>query len=286
MAVGSGLVFEIHAWGVFMSAFRYLSVFLVSAALLSLNTCASACSLNPWTSAVGLSNSDTGEPSTGFSRYSGRCSLRVNGPNKFVQDNSPVNATSYFVRFYVNTGTIANAEIFKALDASNATVIRVSYNAGAFSFFVKGAPAQPADIPATAGRWYSVELEWSQGAAAQFKVKVQGDGGAAVIAPVTSINSATDTINHVQFGMINAGATGQGFFDGFASRRNAAPGRLCKGDANGNGMIQGSDRVAISNEIAGTVATGRPDCNENGAVQGADRVCVSNLILAGTTCGP
>lgn len=269
-----------------MFPFRSLSVLLVSAALLSMNIRASACTLNPWTSAVGLSNSDTGEPGTGFTRYSGRCSLRVNGPNRFVQDNSPVDATSYFVRFYVNTGTLANADIFKALDASNATVIRVSYNAGALSFFVKGAPAQPADIPATAGRWYSVELEWSQGAAAQFKVRVQGNDMAAVVAPVTIINSASDTINNVQLGMINAGATGQGFFDGFASRRNAAPGRLCKGDANGNGLIQGSDRVAISNEIAGTIATGRPDCNENGAVQGADRVCVSNLILAGATCAP
>ena len=246
----------------------------------------SACSLSPWTSALGLTSTDTGEPSDGFSRYSGRCSLRVNGPNKYVQDNSPVNATTYFARFYVNTGTLANADIFKALDAANSTVIRVSYNAGALSFFVRGAVTQPADIPADAGRWYSVELEWAQGAASDFRVKVQGNGGAAVVAPVTAINSASDTINNVQLGMINAGASGQGFFDGFSSRRNAPPGRLCRGDANGNGLIQGSDRVAISNEIAGTIATGRPDCNENGAVQGADRVCVSNLILAGATCAP
>lgn len=256
----------------------------VGAALLMMGQVASACAISAWSSATGLSAADSGEPTAGFSRYSGKCSLRANGPSKFVQDNSPANATSYFARFYVNTGTLASADIFKARDAANADVIRVSYNAGNLSFFVKGAAAQPANIPAIAGRWYSVELSWAQGAAAAFNVKVQGDNGAAVTAPATTINSATDVINNVQLGMINAGATGQGFFDEFDSRRTTAPGRLCKGDANGNGQIQGNDRVTISNEIAGTVATGQPDANENGSVQGNDRVVVSNLILAGATC--
>ena len=260
----------------------------VGAALLTFGQVASACAISAWSSATGLSAADTGEPTAGFSRYSGKCSLRANGPTKFVQDNSPGNATSYFARYYVNTGTLAGADIFKARDAANADVIRVSYNAGALSFFVKGAASQPANIPAVAGRWYSVELSWAQGAAAAFNVKVQGNNGAAVTAPATTINSATDVINNVQLGMINAGATGQGFFDEFDSRRTTAPGRLCKGDANGNGTITGGDAQAIIAEFTSGSATtviGQPDCNESGGVTGGDAQCVINLFTTGVTCG-
>ena len=254
-------------------------------------TGANACSISAWsaTDSVGVVAADSGE-APAFSRYSGRCSLRVVGAAtpKYVQDNTPTNATAFKARFYLNGGstladTGASGFVFLARDGAGANLIRVALTGGSLQTTVTGSAAAIPAIPITAG-YYSVEIEWAQGAAAPFSIKVQGAGSATAVTQTTTTNNAAGVLKDVRLGL-SAASTGTVFFDEYDSRRTNAPGRLCRGDANGNGFIQGNDRVVISNEIAGTaLAAGQPDANENGAVQGNDRVVISNLILANTLC--
>ena len=253
-------------------------------------TGANACSISAWsaTDSVGVVAADSGE-APAFSRYSGRCSLRVAGgaTAKYVQDNTPANATAYKSRFYINAGsplvdTGAAGFVFLARDGAGANLIRIALTGGNLQTTVTGSAAAIPNIPITPG-YYSVELEWAQGATAPFSIKVQGAGAAAPTVQTTTTNNAAGVLKDVRLGL-SAASTGTAFFDEYDSRRTTAPGRLCRGDANGNGAIQGNDRTAISNEIAGTLAAGQPDATENGLVQGNDRTAVSNLILANTLC--
>ena len=253
-------------------------------------TGANACSISAWsaTDSVGVVAADSGEAPT-FSRYSGRCSLRIAGAAtaKYVQDNTPTNATSYKSRFYINAGsplvdTGASGFVFLARDGAGANLIRIALTGGNLQTTVTGAAAAIPAIPITAG-YYSVEIEWAQGAAAPFSIKVQGAGAATPTTQTTTTNNAAGVLKDVRLGL-SANSTGTAFFDEYDSRRTTAPGRLCRGDANGNGFIQGNDRVFVTNETLGTLATGQADANENGFVQGNDRVIISNLILANTVC--
>jgi hypothetical protein len=85
-------------------------------------------------------------------------------------------------------------------------------------------------------------------------------------------------IREIRMGWITFGGSGAINFDAFEARRDAPPGRLCRGDANANGTITATDAVMILNEsVHGTIAPGQPDCNENGFVTSADAVCALNL---------
>jgi len=253
-------------------------------------TGANACSISAWSAvdSLGVVAADSGE-APAFPRYSGRCSLRVVGAAtaKYVQDNTPTNATSYKARAYVlptGVDTGAGGFVYLARDGAGANLIRIALTGGNLQTTVTGSAAAIPSIPVTSGRYYSIEIEWAQGAAAPFSIKVQGAGDAAPTTQTTTTNNPTGVLKDVRLGL-SAGSAGTAFFDEYDSRRTTAPGRLCRGDANGNNLIQGNDRVIISNEIAGTaLALGQPDANENGLVQGNDRVVVSNLILANTLC--
>lgn len=249
---------------------------------------ANACSYFAWSNAVGLTPADVGDPGSGFARYSGQCSLRVNGPSEYVQDDNPATETAYNARFYVYTGTLANADVFVAYRAAGTEIFRVHYNAGAFSFVVSGAAVQPAAIPAVANRWYSVEVDWRQGAAPGFTAKVQGNGGLVPVSSTATITSSADAVDRVRLGMINAGAGGQGFFDAFESTRGGpiAIGRLCRGDSNNDFGLNGADAQAVIAEVSSAgLSSGQPDCTENGVVSSQDAQCIADLVVAGIGCG-
>jgi hypothetical protein len=250
---------------------------------------AGACAFSAWsaTDSVGITAANVGSPpAAGFSRASGLCSLKIDGSAtaRYVQDNTPTNALTYEARFYINSAsadTGAAGFIYLARSATATDVIKIALVGNALRTTVAGGGAV-ADIPIVAGRLYSVELSWKSGTAQAFQIKVQGNGTAAVTQTTTVTTAAV--LKDVRLGL-SAAATGSINFDEYDSRRTTAPGRLCKEDANGNNLIQGTDRVTITNEIlAVSLATGQADCTENGAVQGTDRVCVTNAILAGTTC--
>ncbi len=250
-------------------------------------TGANACSISAWsaTDSVGVVAADSGE-APAFSRYSARCSLRVAGgaTAKYVQDNTPTNATSYKSRFYLFTGatladTTAGGFVFLARDGAGANLIRLALTGGNLQATVTGSAAAIPAIPVVAGKYYSVEIEWAQGAVAPFSIKVQGAGAPTAVTQTTTTNNAAGVLKDVRLGL-SAGSTGTVFFDEYDSRRTTAPGRLLKCDANNDGLISIADRVIVNNEVLGlALALGQPDANEDGIVSIADRVQVNNKIL-------
>lgn len=275
----------------------------VAAALLFGAQAASACAISAWSSATNLTVADTGEPTSGFLRTSGRCSLRVADSNgaagRFVTDTTPNNETSYRVRFYYFTGNITagTADIFQARDTGNANVIRVTHDGNQLSFTtLNNGVATPAQTVTVAdSRYYSIELNWSAAAGTgSMTGTVTGNSGSAFPAVVAgtvnfpNLNNAANSITEARMGLI-AGSPTVGnpvFFDEFDSRRTQSPGRLCRGDSNGNGSITSADRGAITSELAlpPTIAAGLPDCNETGTVSASDRSCVTALLAAFASC--
>lgn len=250
---------------------------------------ASACSLAAWTGAV--STATTGEPTAGFSRYSGRCSMRSSAAAQFVTDNTPTAETTFKARFYFYTGGLAGgpAVIYQAQNAGGTNIIQVSYDGSLatpqLTFSVNGAATtQTANV--AANRYYSIEVRWA--AAGTFTALVKGGG----LPAVTTVNISGFTggvIDTARLGWISGGSLPGGtttpFFDEYDSRRTSDIGNLCRGDANNDGVYGSADRVLMTNEILGTsLATGQPDMNEDGAIGSGDRVLVTNAILAATPC--
>lgn len=277
----------------------------VAAALLFGAQAVSACAISAWSSATGLSVADTGEPAAGFSRYSGKCSLRVpnsnSGAGRFVTDTTPNNESSYRLRFYYYTGDISGVtDIFQARNTGGTNIIRVTHDGNQLSFTTNtGGAAQ--NVTVADNRYYSIELNWSAAAGTgALTGTVTGNSGASATANVAgtvnfpNLNNAADSITEARMGMIvgTPTVTAPVYFDEFDSRRTQSPGRLCRGDAGGgaggapDNVIGVADRVLITNEIlaTGTQPLGQPDVNDDGIIAPADRVGVTNLILAAASC--
>lgn len=274
-----------------------LGAALVAALAFGANA-ASACAISAWSSATGLTVADTGEPPAGFSRYSGRCGLKVTSftaGGRFVQDNTPNNEVSYRARFYYGTGDITNeTDIFQARNTGGTNIIRVTHDGSVLRFYTNtGSGSQ--SVTVADNRYYAIELAWAAGTVSPattgtFTATVTGAGGnVAGSANFTGLANSADSITDARLGLIAATTatvvTTPVAFDEFDSRRTTSPGRLCRGDANGNGSLTGGDAQAVINEVVnGAVLTGQPDCNEGMSVTGGDGQCIINRVVNGDVC--
>lgn len=265
----------------------------VAVALMFGAQAASACAINAWSSATGLSVADTGEPGAGFARYSGRCSLRApnsnGGAGRFVTDTTPNNETSYRARFYYYTGDISGvSDIFQARNTGGTNIIRVTHDGSVLSFTTNtGGAAQTVTVADS--KYYSIELAWAAGAGTgSMTATVTGAGSntPAGTATFSNLANSTDSITDARLGLI-AGTptvTGPVYFDEFDSRRTQNPGRLLRGDANGDLSVLVGDAIQARNEaLSGSttfVAIGQPDCNEDGQILVGDAICIRNIALA------
>lgn len=250
----------------------------IGAALLFVAPLASAqtCSTAAWSAVAGGASAAT-PPGNG--RYSGRCALITSAAGQFVTDNSPTAEPSYRARFYVFTGTL-NGDVFTAHSADNGggnEIIGVSYNGTNLVFRVRGT-ASTITIPATAARWYGVEVRWNAAASSTFTAIVRGNNAASpTTQSITGISNAADRIDSIRLGQLTG--AGAGRFDEFDSRRTTDIGFLLKGDANGNGSVTIGDAVVVATESGGgALAVGQPDCNENGSVTIGDATCIASSI--------
>lgn len=243
----------------------------------TLNAQAQTCTVANWTTANNLSDTDTGSPLDGNRRYGGPCALRVDIDNtvRSVLTDTPAAETTYIARFYAfldNAGSGA-IQLFGADDGST-DQIQVWYNspsAGDLTLrvFDTGAGSNDLTFSGVGTGWHSIELVWAQGASADIRFSVDG---------ATDVNQSIDTsgitIENAELGNLNGANTGGTIdFDDFDSRRVERPGRLCRGDTDGNESIGFADLNAVGNEVisGGTViAAGQPDYDENGAVGFSD----------------
>ncbi|MCE3004645.1 MAG: hypothetical protein LW860_18415 [Xanthomonadaceae bacterium] len=245
-----------------------------------------ACSIAAWNGTVG-GTPVAGRPTdaTSVPRYSGQCGLRAAASGSFVADNTPTAEPAFRARFYVYTGlTSGSAVVYRALNASNAEQISVTYNQGSpgtFSFAIPGATAQT--VPANTNAWYSIELNWAN--TGTLSATVRGAAGTADATASITGGTAGGAIDTAQLGWISGtGVAGARAIvaDAYESRRSTAIGRLCRGDANNDGTRNSGDGISIRNEfLSATLAAGQPDANEDGSVNSGDGIIVRNLFLGG-----
>ena len=265
----------------------------VAVALMFGAQAASACAISAWSSATGLTVADTGEPGAGFSRYSGRCSLRApnanGGTGRFVTDTTPNNETSYRARVYYYTGDITGVtDIFQARNTGGTNIIRVTHDGNQLSFTTNtGGAAQ--NVTVADSKYYAIELAWAAGAGTgSMTATVTGAGSntPAGTATFSNLANSTDSITDARLGLIagNPTVTAPVYFDEFDSRRTQNPGRLLRGDANGDLSVLVGDAIQARNEaLSGSttfVAAGQPDCNEDGLILVGDAICIRNIALA------
>ncbi len=262
---------------------------------------ASACSVDAWSVRNNVTAADAGDPSTGFKRYSGRCGLRVNAANKFVQDNTPNNETSYRARFYFFTADVSGGEIdiFQAKAQGGTNIIRVTHDGSLLRFYVNtGGAAQ--QVTVQDNKYYAIEMAWAAGTTSPattgtFTATVKGAGSAAAAgtANFTGLANAADSITDARLGVMNGTPTFAGgssyFFDEFDSRRTTDPGRLCRGDADNNNAVNVFDIGAMVPEIQqpanpAVLTQGQPDFDENGSVNVFDVGAMVPAIQANTQC--
>ena len=265
---------------------------LAAALLVALPTSgAMACTITNWngsnTAAAANTGGPTNNPATSIARYSGVCGLAVD-TGKYVVDNTPGTEGTYRARFYVLTKATGTVTIFKASASDNgggASVIEVDYTGSAFNFRSNGAAVGSGVAGIQANKWYSIEMLYVSGG--NFTASVWGAGGTAEVGNVSGA-AGTGTVGSAVLGAV-AGSTGAASlgFDAFESTRSetTAIGRLCRGDANADNVINVFDTAAVTAErVNGTLASGQPDCTEDGAINVFDTNCVVALRLASVTC--
>lgn len=264
---------------------------LAAALLVALPTSgALACTVANWNGAnTATTAANAGGPADGIARYSGVCALSVDS-GKYVTDNTPGTEGIYRARFYVLTkATGGTVTIFKAGSDDNAggtAAIEVDFTGSTFAFRQNGASAGSVS-GIQANKWYSIEMFYKAGNA--FTASVWGAGGTSEVGNVnvtSAVGSAT--VGSARMGAIS-GSTGTAKlgFDAFESTRSetTAIGRLCRGDATGEGNLNIADRMAINQELAGiSYQSGQPDCTEDGTLNIADRLCLNQRLLAADTC--
>ena len=255
------------------------------------------CSTTNWTGGV-IGTPIAGEPDDDIPvrRYQGRCALRATQAGNFVRDNSPVAEPKYRMRFYAYTGMSGAGEavVFRATRASDsASMLRVSYDTqlNAFKIYVgTDAAADGTATGAADNRWYSVEIAFSNAAPAEVRYTIQGAGSTFPLPSAnnvlaTSAPTLADVVDTAEVGWVQSiggPPTGEVVVDAFSSFREAPIGRLCRGDANGDGNRNSGDHTTNTSEIlGGALATGQPDCTEDGVLDVRDRVCVAALFLSG-----
>lgn len=263
---------------------------LAAALLVALPTSgAMACTISNWNGTNTAAAANTGGPAEGIARYSGVCGLAVDS-GKYVVDNTPGTEGTYRARFYVLTKATGTVTIFKASASDNgggASVIEVDYTGSAFNFRSNGAAVGSGVAGIQANKWYSIEMLYVSGG--NFTASVWGAGGTAEVGNVSGA-AGTGTVGSAVLGAV-AGSTGAASlgFDAFESTRSetTAIGRLCRGDANGDGNLNTFDRTMLNSELlsfGATLATGQPDTNEDGAINTFDRTALNTRILNFHSC--
>lgn len=253
---------------------------------------AQTCNTTAWGVGLGAGQAVQGSPAPGsptdataVSRYSGRCGLLSDTAAEFVRDGSPNDEGTYIARFYVRPAvTTGTAILFQALqDLQAVPSIEIGFNGTQFTIAARGAVSTTA--PATSGRWYAVEVNWTAGGAMTYNIK----GAGSVTAATGSLSGVTAgaQVDQANLGWISGGSGGTVNTDAFESRRTQPIGRLCRGDAFPSDSYNIQDRIALNNEIlrlngdaTRNLSTGQPDVNEDGTASVQDRILLDGFLRA------
>ncbi len=245
----------------------------------------STCSLDDWTTTVGSPVAAAPSIAIPGVRYAGDCGMQVLAVGSYVTDARPQAESNYNARFFYYTGDRigGSADIFQALAAGGGTpLIRVQHDGNVLTYSAKGS-GTTRTVTVQDNKWYAIELQWKSGAGTgSLGLRVTGAASDSPLSTptITGLNNPTDRVEDVRLGLISGFGTGAVGFDEFQARRITQPKRLCRGDANNDGMRTIADATVIVHEFtSGVLAAGQPDCNEDGIVTTGDAVCVSALFV-------
>ncbi len=280
---------------------RKSQLFLALAGLVGMNAAMAVCNFTAWGAGTPAVAQQVGNPMPGnptaadadgvVRRISGQCGLRASAAAQYVEDGTPSAEPAFIARFYVYTGvTGGTATVFNAIADQAGTpdnVVSVEFNGTAFNFKNRTG-ASGGTLAAAPNKWYAVEIKWAR-ATTNLDVKVQGSAASTGLTGAFTGYSvetpASHGIDKVQLGFVSGTATGEVHVDAYESRRSTDIGRLCRGDATGNNILNVGDRGAVTTEVlGGALAAGQPDCNEDGVVNVGDRGCITTRVLAVTDC--
>lgn len=246
------------------------------------------CTTNNWSSVVGATELSAGVASATNRKYSGPCGLRVNlnGAESYVVDDNPLNEDVFNVRFYFFMNSVADDVVmFQAEDGTGAAVIKAYYDSVLdniyVDFTVPGGATETVVASGLSTGWHSLEIQWASTGNPTVSLQ-QGE-----TSTTQTWNNALDmsgvTIETAKLGAIGTvPAAGSIDFDDYDSRREGTPGRLSRGDANGDGSTNGDDQAVVVNEFLDPQqypSAGTADCNEDGSINGDDLTCIVNLFL-------
>lgn len=249
----------------------------------SINAQAQTCTISNWDDATGLADADTGTQGSSNRRYGGPCGLRVDldGTDRYLTDNSPASEGTYIARFYAFLDNAGSDDLIMFADGGNN--VQVWYNvpdAGDITLNVvdSGAGNNFLTFPGVGSGWHSIELVWESAANAEIRFSVNGADDA-----VQTVDTSGITLTAARLGNVNGATGGAVDFDDFDSRRISRPGRLLRGDANNNGVVNLGDAIVVQAEVlgggSGPFAPGQPDCNENGVINLGDAICIQAIVL-------
>lgn len=268
---------------------KYMMIGGAAAAFLglSLNAQAQSCTVGNWTAHPGLTDADTGFQGSDNRRYGGPCGLRVpfDGTNRFVTFESGQGEVDYIARFYAFLDNVgSDPVIIFAGEGNGADQVQVWYNFPSANdltlrVFDQGGGENDLTVANVGSGWHSVEFEWHQGASAGIQFLVNSED------PADELSMTVDTsglvIESAHLGNVDGASTGgSADFDDFDSRRSTRPGRLVRGDANDDGLLDIFDVQSAGNEVVNEVfAPGQPDCNEDGTIDIFDVQCIGGLVV-------
>ena len=246
-----------------------------------------ACSTDGWDSAsgaivVGQPFGATPPDSNGISRYEEFCAMRATNTG-YVQTNSPSHS-EVSNRFYVlpNFTGGGTTPLLIGYSAENGTgeLFRIGFNGTHFTFAATGGGNTTAAAPAG---WSLIEYYWDSNAD-MFSFWVNAD---ATTDPATGMidgGAGPATLESVRLGLPGGlGGFGGGVnFDTFEMHNMSAIGPVPTCDADGNGLIEVEDAVAVVDELFQVaLAPGVPDCDSNGVIEVEDAVGIVDVIFGG-----
>lgn len=259
--------------------------FLAGAVCLSGPTHAQDCTVAPWSSSVGLTDSDVGTPNEGIPRFSGFCGLSVpiDGTARYLTDDSPVMEPSYDARFYARVSGTNNPIMIFAAYVGSDPIISVWANqpdAGKLQLRMTdtGGGVETTWISVSEGVWHEIGISWESDISAEVEFSVD-----SLFTFIENVDTSGLSVSSIRLGNISA-ATGGGAieFDEFASRRLSYPvsDSLLPGDSDGDGIYTGADQIALHRErLDNQLANGQPDCNRDGYVDQHDADCLREKRL-------